>query len=328
MTSVSVVVVTYRGGDLLADCLGSVNAALSLLDCPSELVVVDNGSTDGSAELVRSRFPAARALRLDRNLGFSAAANLGIRASSGDWVVLVNDDVTLDRQAVAKLLQAGARPPDIGSVAPQIRFAAAPGVIGSAGIEVDRLGVSYDRLIGRPVVSCGKEQVEVFGASAATACYRRRMLEELGGFDESFFAYLEDVDLAWRARMRGWRCVHVPTAVAYHQLSATAGHGSPVKYFLQGRNRIRLLAKNAVGRQLTTRLPEILLHELAYVAFVALRRRTLSPLRGRLRGLWEWRRYRRAGRRDRRHIPLAETSGLRAALIRNRVATSCARTPR
>jgi len=327
MTSVSAVVVTYRRADLPVDCLASVTAALSLLDCPSELVVVDNGSTDGCTELVRRRFPAARALRLERNLGFSAAANLGIRSSNGDWVMLVNDDVTLDRQAVAKLLQAGARSADIGSVAPQIRFAAAPEVIGSAGIEVDRLGVSYDRLIGRPMASCGKEEREVFGTSAAAGCYRRRMLEELGGFDESFFAYLEDV-VAWRARMRGWRCVHVPTAVAYHHLSATAGHGSPFKYFLQGRNRVRLLAKNAVGRQLTARLPEILFHELAYVAFVALRRRTLSPLRGRLRGLWEWRRYQRVGREDRCEIPLADRSGLRAALVRNRVATSFARVPR
>ena len=104
------------------------------------------------------------------------------------------------------------------------------------------------------------------------------MLRDVGGFDERFFAYYEDADLAWRARMRGWRCVYEPTAIVYHVHSATLGHESPRKHYLVGRNRVRTLAKNATGAQLLRFGPAILAYELAYVAFVAFTSRTLAPL--------------------------------------------------
>jgi GT2 family glycosyltransferase len=144
------------------------------------------------------------------------------------------------------------------------------------------------------------------------------MLEELGGFDVSFFGYLEDVDLAWRARMAGWRALYEPTAVGYHHHSATFGHGSATKYFLVGRNRVRLLAKNATTRQLLKYGPWMLAYDIAYVAFVGTRRRTLAPLRGRLAGLRDWRAYRRAGARARRPVELAPVAGLSSALNRDR----------
>ena len=115
--------------------------------------------------------------------------------------------------------------------------------------------------------------------------YRREMLDSLGGLDRSFFAYLEDADLAWRARMAGWRCVLAPRAVALHRHSATLGHGSRAKHVLVGRNRVRMLAKNATARQLRRRLVGIVVYDLLYVAHEAVRGRTLAPLAGRLRGL-------------------------------------------
>jgi GT2 family glycosyltransferase len=141
------------------------------------------------------------------------------------------------------------------------------------------------------------------------ALYRRAMLDAVGGFDPSFFAFGEDADVAWRARMAGWTCLYVPEAVAYHHGSATAGEASPAKYFLVGRNRARLLAKNASTGQLLRWGWAIVLYDLAYVAFAAAADRTAAPLRGRLTGLREWRRYRRAGAPTRRAVPLAPPTG-------------------
>ena len=132
---------------------------------------------------------------------------------------------------------------------------------------------------------------EVFGASAGAALYRRAMLEQVGGFDASFFMYLEDVDLAWRARAHGWRCLHVPDAVVLHEHSRSSGHRSDFKYYLVGRNRVRLLADATTGRLLRY-APLMLLYDLAYVAYALAVDRSTAPLRGRVGGLREWRRYR------------------------------------
>ena len=139
------------------------------------------------------------------------------------------------------------------------------------------------------------------------------MLEEVP-FDESFFVYLEDVDVAWRARMRGWRCVYVPAAVVRHHHSGTAVHGSPFKYDWTGRNRIRVLARNATAGQLIRFGVFMLAFDLAYVGFVLVRDRSLAPVRGRVDGLRSWRADRRAGAPYRGNVDLPLFLGLRAAL--------------
>jgi GT2 family glycosyltransferase len=144
------------------------------------------------------------------------------------------------------------------------------------------------------------------------------MLDAIGDFDESFFAYLEDADLAWRARMCGWRSVYAPRAIVRHHHSSTLGHRSPQKYMLVGRNRVRMLAKNATVSQLIRRGLAIVAYDLVYVAYVALRARTLAPLQGRIAGLREWRKYRDAGRPTRRPIRMPRSPGLLAALRRDR----------
>ena len=198
---------------------------------------------------------------------------------------------------------------------------AATGAVNSAGLEVDELGVARERALGRPALA-RSEPVEVFGASAACALYRHAMLDDLGGFDLSFFAYLEDADLAWRARMAGWRCLLAPAAVARHHHSATLGHGSPAKHRLVGRNRVRMLAKNASAAQLRRGLLRIVAYDLAYAGYVAATARTLAPLAGRVRGLREWSVYRKAGSPSRRELALSRAPGWRAAIARNRVYTA------
>jgi GT2 family glycosyltransferase len=315
----SVVIVAFRRPDLLALCLRSVREAVQQLEGPAEVVVVDNNPGTKTGDVVRTDFPEVQLLTVGENVGFAPAVMRGLRATRGPWVALLNDDLTVDPKALSALLEAGRNDPSVGAVAAQLRFAHRPNVINSAGIQVDRLGVATDRLLGTSAEESEREPIEVFGVSGGGALYRRSMLDEVGGFDESFFAYLEDVDLAWRARMRGWRALYAPDAVAYHHHSATLGHGSASKLFLVGRNRIRLLAKNATTRNLLQYGLGIAMYDLAYVAFAAMRYRTLAPLRGRLNGLREWPRYRRSGSAGRREVHLAAPGGPRAALSRDRV---------
>jgi GT2 family glycosyltransferase len=312
VTLVSAIVVTQRGGPLLEACLASLRAALSPLD--SEILVVDNsieGVVSATAAATSSSPPAAgsptRVLSPGRNLGFAGGVVAGLEAAAGEWVLLVNDDAELEPGAAVALLGA-AGAAEVGCATGQVCFFARRGTINTAGLVVDRLGVAYDRLAGAPAQDGGPVE-EVFGASACVALYRRAMLDAIGGFDASFFAFGEDADVAWRARAAGWACLYVPASVAYHHGSATADEASARKYFLVGRNRMRLLAKNATAGQLARWGWAMALYDLAYVAFVAATDRTLAPLRGRLAGLREWHAYRRAGAATRGPAPLAPPTG-------------------
>jgi GT2 family glycosyltransferase len=317
----SLIVVSYRKGTLLEACLRSAQAALRQVDGATELILVLNGASPDEPVISEKLAASIDVVYEPENIGFAPAVAEGIRRSKSEWIALLNDDALAEPQLFASMLAAGSSASDVGSVAAQMRFSDRPDILNSAGIEVDRLGVAYDRLLGEPVRESEREPIEVFGASGGAAMYRRAMLEEIGGFDESFFAYLEDVDVAWRAGMRGWRCLYVPDAVVTHDHSATLGHGSSRKYFLVGRNRVRLLAKNASTAQLRRYAPWMLLDDFAYVGFIALTQLTFAPLAGRFAGLREWRRYRRAGAAGRREIPLARVSGVRAALRRQKVWT-------
>jgi GT2 family glycosyltransferase len=316
---VSAIVVNHRRPDMTSACLMALRTALERVDGRCDIVVVDNGSGDESCEVIERTAPDATLIELPRNVGFPPAASEGIRRSTGDWALLVNNDVIVTPDAVVELLRVGESGGDVGSVAAQMRFANDPAVINSAGIGVDRLGVAYDRLLGSPVAVSEPEPVEVFGASGGAALHRRRMLDEVGGMDETFFFALDDADLAWRARMRGWRCLYAPAAVVHHHHGATTAHGSAVKYFHVGLNRVRTLAKNADRRLLVRYGLGIVAYDAAYITFAGITDRTLAPLRGRLRGLREWRAYRRAGSGGRRPVELAPVRGLRAALGRRSV---------
>jgi GT2 family glycosyltransferase len=298
MTLVSAIVVTQRGGPLLDACLSSLHAALAPLD--AEIVVVDN-SAHGLA------VSGPRVVSQGRNLGFAGGVVAGMEAATGDWILLVNDDAELEPGAAVALLGATGSA-EVGSACGQVRFHAHRDTINTAGLVIDQLGVAFDRLAGVPAADGGPVE-EVFGASACVALYRRAMLDATGGFDATFFAFGEDADVAWRARVAGWSCVYVPSSVAYHHGSATAGEASAGKYFLVGRNRMRLLAKNATGGQLLRWGWAMALYDLAYVAFVAVTDRTLAPLRGRVAGLREWRTYRRAGAATRGPAQLAAPTG-------------------
>jgi len=322
---VSAVVVNFNGRELLSRCLVSLCAALRATDATSEILVIENGSTDGSREMLARDFCDVRVVELATNIGFAGAAERAITESNGEWLFYLNNDATVQPSAIAALFATARGRPEIGAVAAQMRFADRPGVVNSAGLTIDRLGIAADLDLGKRADDVPQTTGEVFGASAGAALYRRAMLEQIGGFDESFFMYLEDADVAWRARAHGWRSLHAPEAVVFHEHSRSAGHRSDFKYFLVGRNRVRMLAKNATTGQLARYALLIVLYDLAYVAYALAVDRSTAPLRGRVQGLREWRHYRAHGH-PRLPVDLAPAAGIRSALRRNASVHPAART--
>jgi GT2 family glycosyltransferase len=275
---VSVVIPNWNGRELLARCLPAV---LSQTYTPIEVIVIDNGSRDGSADWVARNFPKIKLLRNTINIGFAAGCNLGIRESRGTFVATLNNDAYASPDWLTALVREMKKDAQIGMCASLMVLYSDPGRIDSAGIAIDRAGIAWNRLGGQPVSSSESEPVEIFGPCAGAALYRRKMLEEIGLFDERFFAYLEDVDLAWRAQIAGWRCQYVPQAVVRHLTSASFGKDSPLKKQLKARNKVWMVVKNAPASD----FPLIFFYDWAAVLYALIKNRDINPLKGRLQGL-------------------------------------------
>lgn len=280
--SVSVIVLNWNGQRYLERCLGS----LSTQTFPEyEIILVDNGSTDGSVDFVRQRFPDVRIVRNASNIGFSAGNNAGIRASEGRYVATLNNDTDVDSRWLEELVCAMESDPAVGMCASKMLRWHQPGVIDSAGVNVDVLGFAWDRCGGERDDGSNSRPVEVFGVCAGAALFRREMLDQVGLFDPDFFIYLEDVDLAWRARSQGWKCLYVPTAVVYHIHAGTVGEETSFKSRLLGRNKVWLLCKNYPFPALLWYGPLILAYDLMAVGHSLAAGRGLSVLRGRVEAL-------------------------------------------
>jgi len=279
---VTTIVVSWNGRAYLDKCLSSLLAQT----CQSQdIVVVDNGSTDGSAEYIGASYSGVHVICLPENVGFAAANNLAIRQSSSVYVALLNNDAYAESDWLARLVEAAESDPRVGMCASKMVFAHRPDVLNSTGVCVDRAGIAWDRRGGEADDDHETQPVEIFGACGGAALYRRTMLDEVGLFDEDFFAYMEDVDLAWRARGVGWRCLYAPAARVYHAHSATGVEGSPFKSFQLGRNKVWLLAKNYPFKQLWMYAPLLAIYDFAAVIYALVARRDVHALRGRLAGL-------------------------------------------
>lgn len=279
---VSVTVVNWNGQRYLAQCLASLFA--QTYPC-YEIILVDNGSTDGSAEWARQQFPDLRLVQNDGNLGFAVANNQGIAVSRGAYVALLNNDAWVEPEWLDTVVAAIEQDERIGMVASKMVYADQPDTINSTGICIDRAGVVWDRDSGRPDGSPGSGAPEVFGPCAGAALYRRELFDDVGGLDGEFFAYMEDVDLAWRARWRGWRAVYAPGTQVYHWHSATSVEGSPWKTFLLARNKLRLLIKNYPAPHWVVYLPLIVGYEVLSWFWAIGRGCGLPATRGRLAAL-------------------------------------------
>lgn len=283
---VSVVIASWNGRQLLADCLGAL-AAQTLSDF--EVIVVDNGSTDGTVEWLAQHVPTVQVIPNATNRGFAAANNQAILAAAAPLIATLNNDALPNPDWLKMLVEAADQLSWAGSFASQIILREPGDQLDSTGIEVDRTGVAWNRGWRKPAPDRTVEPIEVFGPCAAAALYRRDLLDKIGLFDEALFAYYEDVDLAWRARWAGWRCAYIPQAVVVHAHSATGGQRSPFKGYYLGRNKWRVIAKNYPFDQLRRYIPLMVLLDLAAMIVALWRTRSFSPLQGRWAALREWR---------------------------------------
>jgi GT2 family glycosyltransferase len=239
---VSVVVPNLNGVDLLGPCLAAV-AAQTVEDV--ETIVVDNGSDDGSTAFVRERFPHVRVFPLSENRGFASAMNVGIAAAEAPLIAFLNNDAEPAPTWLEELERCMQRHPRAAAAASKLLRADDPGTLDGAGDGLTRTFRPIARGHGRPDEGNFDDEVEVFGASGTASLWRGDVLHALGGFDERFFAYYEDVDLSFRARLAGWECWYAPRSVSNHRRGATAGGDLRFTLYLPARNRWFFLLKNA-----------------------------------------------------------------------------------
>ena len=238
---ISVIIPNWNGKKFLKTCLDSLRKQ-TYQDI--EIILVDNGSKDGSVLFTKENFPEVRILQFEENFGFSAAVNKGIRASKGEYISLLNNDTEVDPHWLQELKKGLDENPKVGFCASKIFFYDQRKRINSVGLRMGVDDSAWD--IGFDALD--KEQYDekqfIFGACAAAAIYRRSLFQDVGFFDEDFFIYVEDVDLSFRAQLRGYKCLYVPSAIVYHRWSATAQQNKNISGFYIERNLLFNLMKN------------------------------------------------------------------------------------
>lgn len=261
----AVIIPNWNGRRFLAACFDSLRAQRFR---DFEVVLVDNGSRDDSVAFTREHYPEVRVIALPENRGFAAAVNCGILATGGLYVALLNNDTEVDPDWLGELVRALEADPGAASAAAKMREHAQGRRDRLYGLGQALTPDGCPHRIGAGERDQGQWDGvrEVFGACGGAALYRRDVLEEIGLLDEAFFAYLEDDDWAFRARLAGYHCLAVHSAVVYHVGSATSGAGSPLVFRLGTRNRVRLVLKNYPLPWLLRFAPAILTSHARYLA--------------------------------------------------------------
>ena len=284
--SAAVVIPSWNSAGLLPRCLDS----LADQGAELELMVVDNGSSDGSLELLRER--GVPHVSLERNTGFAAAVNLGAARTSAPAVLALNADTVLEPGCVGRLAAALAADPGLGGVQPRILQLEAGGEVDlatarlySRGMALSADGRAFEEGAGEPQDERSAAASEVFGVCGAACLLRRQLFDDLGGYDESYFAFYEDVDLNVRARIAGWRFAYVPEAVVWHLGNASWLAEAPSP----GAWNARLVARNRLATQVkfvpARALPRIAAVEAGALARAARQRRLRATLAGKLAAL-------------------------------------------
>jgi GT2 family glycosyltransferase len=289
MQPICVIIVNYNSGPMLTACVQSVLASR----VPVCVYVSDNASQDDSVTRLRCAVgdhPRLTVVDNGRNLGFAAANNAAFRRCSADYILCLNPDATLAEGALENLLRAAEKHPGFASFATRMIQTEKPALLDGAGDAYHVSGLVWRRRYGHPLETDAQEEpAEVFSACAAAALYRRTVIESAGAFDEDYFCYVEDVDLGFRLRLLGYRCLYVPDAVVYHVGSAVTGKESDFVVYHGHRNLVWTYVKNMPGALFWLYLP---LHLLANLAMT---------LRYGLKG--RWRIILKAKRDALRHLP-------------------------
>jgi GT2 family glycosyltransferase len=279
---ISAIVVTHNNERDISQCLASLEASTDRID---EIIVIDQDSCDGTADRVRREFKHATVLDFLDNPGFGEANNRGERVASGEYLLLLNPDATVERDCAGSLLEALITRPDVAIAVPKILLAREPSVINSAGLSVNQIGYGWDR--GYLEWDRGQyDQPEpVLAGSGCALMVRTAAFRALGGFDPRYFLYYEDVDLCWRAWAAGFSVRYVPTAMARHAMKVS-GRSVFFDEYLDHRNRLRTLLKNESARALVSKLPRVIAFE-ATSALDLIRRRQWRAARLRSQA-WTW----------------------------------------
>jgi GT2 family glycosyltransferase len=311
--TVSVCVVTWNSAVSIRECVDSI---LAQSRRPDEVVVIDNGSSDATREILRSWGTRVRVLANDTNTGYSRAVNQGVRATRARYFVTVNPDVVLAPGFLEACLEAMERDPEAGMAAGKLLRPSPDGsgtsMIDSAGLYLGRDRRGGDRGQGAPDSEDFERPGYVFGSCGAAAVFRRSMLEDLaypGGecFDEAFFCYKEDLDLGWRAHLLGWRCLYVPAAGGTHRRRWRAEDRREIPETIRIhslKNRYLMLMKNESPRGLLRNLGPILWFEIRALVYLMLFEpglwRVYPAVLRESRGAWRKRVWirRRTGRRS------------------------------
>ena len=259
MPEISVIILNWNGKQFLEDCLCAMRRQ-TLRDF--ETILVDNGSTDGSVEYLRARFPELKLLALPDNLGFAGGNIVGYGQASGDLIVLLNNDTEAHPNWLEQIQRASQTYPDAGSFASKMMYFDERGRVENCGFDLGIAGATVD--LGRDELD-GPEWTQprkVFGGCGGAVAYRRQMLEEIGFLDPDFFMTYEDADLSFRAQLRGYQCVYVPGAIVYHRYRATNRTTPSRQVFYSQRNIEFVYLKNMPLGLILRSAPQRLLYEI------------------------------------------------------------------
>jgi len=282
---VTVVVVNWNGKACLIQCLDALREQSVQ---GMAVIVVDNSSVDGSVEAVKQQFPEVTLIALTENLGFSAANNIAIRSVQTDYVALLNNDAIAHPLWLETLIDAMRRYPEAGFAASKMLYQDMPHIIDRAGDGYTTAGAGSLRGRGQSANSfCRTEWI--FGACAGAALYRMTMIQDIGLFDEDFFLLYEDVDLSFRAQLKGYKCCYVPDAVVYHQASRTIGYDSPASVYYGHRNLEWVYFQNMPASLLTRTAMRHLMYTIAAFVFFAAKGFSAAFIRAKWDSFKAWR---------------------------------------
>ena len=265
----SLIIINWNGAQVLTHCLDAV-ASQTFADF--ETIIVDNGSEDSSIDGLEKSHPDVQVIKLGKNRGFAFANNVGVREARGKWIGLINNDAYPDPDWLSNLMTAASGSDSaFASFASRLIQSEDPTRLDGAGDVYHMGGLAWRRYHNRPVQLVGRVAEEVFSPCAAAALYSRKAFSDVGGFDEEFFSYHEDVDIGFRLRLQGYRCLYVPNAIVKHVGSASLGRRSSFAIYHGHRNMVWTYLKNMPGPLFWKYLPAALLANLQFLCYYSLK---------------------------------------------------------
>ena len=275
---VTIIIPNFNGKKFLKTCLDSIFKQQFQNFC---VIIVDNGSDDGSVEFIKAEYPTVFLIQFAYNKGFSAAINSGIRETDSQYICLLNNDIELDPYFLNEIVAVLEAEKSVQYCAAKMLDYYHRDKMDGAGDGVFRAGAGYKRGSLDNDNGCYDRQLTVFGACAGAALYRRSFFNEVGFFDEDFFAYLEDVDINLRANRLGLTCLYVPAAKVYHIGSATTGSVfNPFTVRLSTKNLFNVVVKNYPTILIIKFLPSLILYHLFWFALVVSNKQSTSYFKG------------------------------------------------